>query len=95
MKTVSAVAGMLALACAGTVFGAQKKPFLSTYRWGTGGCEKGLYSCGGRPSHGDTATSRLRSANGASAIAMTDMAVRMIRFTSTAWPTSFSTRRTM
>jgi hypothetical protein len=43
MKTVTAVAGMLALACAGTVFGAQMKPFLSTYRWGTGGCEKGLY----------------------------------------------------
>ena len=43
LKTVTAVAGMLALACAGTVFGAQKKPFLSTYRWGTGGCEKGLY----------------------------------------------------
>ena len=43
MKTVTAVACMLALACAGTVFGAQKKPFLSTYRWGTGGCEKGLY----------------------------------------------------
>ena len=43
LKTVTAVVGMLALACAGTVFGAQKKPFLSTYRWGTGGCEKGLY----------------------------------------------------
>ena len=40
---MTAVAGMLALACSGTVFGAQKKPYLSTYRWGTGGCEKGLY----------------------------------------------------
>ena len=32
LKSVTAVAGMLALACSGTVFGAQKKPYLSTYR---------------------------------------------------------------